>query len=283
MPCQDAYALWSGAVAGLPCLVAAVADGHGDARHDRSQYGATLAAQAAVDVVREFCLAHSQEEALIALKHDFKTHLPRKVGQRWREAVRDDAQTQDDAIFTRYGTTLLVALAVPEAVLIGQIGDGALLWVTDNTCEVLLHPAPTLLGTETHSLRSPDAPQLWQTAVFERTAAGLVLLTTDGLSDALSDEPTALEPFARSLCQRLQDFGPVQVASALPTWLDYYSAHGSGDDITLALLWLEAPAAGSMATATSHPSEETVHEPEHRPAGDGGSAAEHTDRHAETR
>ena len=188
MPCQDAYALWSGAIAGMPYLVAAVADGHGDVRHDRSQFGAALAVQAAVEVAREFCLAHSQEETLIPLKNDFKTNFPRRVGQRWRKAVCDDAQarnegrrfgdragllhadaqTQDNAIFTRYGTTLLIAVAVPGALLVGQIGDGALLWVTDNTCEVMLRPPSMLLGTETHSLCSQDAPQLWQTAVFER-------------------------------------------------------------------------------------------------------------------
>lgn len=246
--CQDAYALWSGAVAGQTCLIAAVADGHGDARHDRSQCGAALAVQAAMDLVRAFALAHDQAPALPAfthdsLTHDFKTHFPRRLGQRWRAAVCDAAQTEDPAIYTRYGTTLLVALAVADILLVGQIGDGALLWYTETTCDVLLRPVPTLRGTETHSLCSSDAAQLWQTAVWTRTSAGLVLLATDGLTDALGEDATALAPFARSLNQRLSEFGPMPVAAALPDWLDHYSAQGSGDDITLALLCLAAPAA----------------------------------------
>lgn len=240
-PCQDAYALWSGAVAGQTCLIAAVADGHGDARHDRSQCGAALAVQAAMDLVRAFALAHDQAPALPALTHDFKTHFPRRLGQRWRAAVCDVAQTEDPAIYTRYGTTLLVALAVADTLLVGQIGDGALLWSTETTCDVLLRPVPTLMGTETHSLCSNDATQLWQTAVWTRTSAGLVVLTTDGLTDALGEDVAALAPFARSLSQRLSEFGPMPVAAALPDWLDHYSAQGSGDDITLALLCLATP------------------------------------------
>src|SRR5437899_2166967 len=91
-PCQDAYALWSGAVSGTPCLIAAVADGHGDARHDRSHRGAALAVHVAVEVACDFAFRGSSDTALAALKHDFKEHFPRKLGQRWRGAVQNDAQ-----------------------------------------------------------------------------------------------------------------------------------------------------------------------------------------------
>jgi hypothetical protein len=132
--CQDAYALWSGAVSGTPCLIAAVADGHRDARHDRSHRGAALAVHVAVEVAHDFAFHGSSDTALAALKHDFKEHFPRKLGQRWHKAVRDDARKQGDSmdgdgyslesLFPRYGTTLLVTLVVPGALLVGQIGDG---------------------------------------------------------------------------------------------------------------------------------------------------------------
>ena len=42
-PCQDAYALGTGSGAGAPYIAVAVADGHGDDRHDLSHFGSALA------------------------------------------------------------------------------------------------------------------------------------------------------------------------------------------------------------------------------------------------
>ena len=281
-PCQDAYALWSGAVTGTPCLVAAVADGHGDARHDRSHLGAALAVHVAVEVARDFAFHGISDTALTALPHDFKTHFPRKLGQRWHEAVRHDAQRQGDtmdsekfspeSLFRRYGTTLLVALVVPGALLIGQIGDGDVLLVNlvDDTCVPMLRRPDTLLGTETHSLCSSDAPHLWQIEVIEHPPKGLLLLATDGLSDALGADEVALSSFARSLGQRFRDFYPLDVATNLPSWLDHYSTHGSGDDMTLAVVWLDT--APSLPGTTPVTREETAHEPVSGATGDCRSA-----------
>jgi serine/threonine protein phosphatase PrpC len=281
-PCQDAYALWSGAVSGTPCLIAAVADGHGDARHDRSHRGAALAVHVAVEVARDFAFHGSSDTALAALKHDFKEHFPRKLGQRWREAVQNDAQMQGDArdnealslesLFTRYGTTLLVALVVPGALLVGQIGDGDILLVNlmDDTCAPLLRRPDTLLSTATYSLCLSGATHFWQTAIVEYSQKGLLLLVTDGLADALGADDAALSGFAGSLGQRLKEFGRPAVETALPSWLDHYSAHGSGDDMTLAVVWLDAaPPLPSVPPATR---EETAHEPDSRATGDCRSA-----------
>lgn len=191
-PCQDAYAFWSGAVSGTPCLITAVADGHGDARHDRSHRGAALAVHVAVEVAHDFVFHGSSDTALATLKHDFKEHFPRKLGQCWHEAVRDDARKQGDgmdgegyspeSLLPRYGTTLLVTLVVPGVLLVGKIGDGDILLVNlaDDTCIPLLRHPAALLGTETHSLCSSDAPHLWQIDMIEHPPkGGVLLLATD--------------------------------------------------------------------------------------------------------
>src|SRR6267378_2766023 len=54
-PCQDAFAVRPGGV-DLPCLALAVADGHGDDRHDLSQFGAELAVETAA---RELLAFHA--------------------------------------------------------------------------------------------------------------------------------------------------------------------------------------------------------------------------------
>ena len=80
---------------------------------------------------------------------------------------------------------------------------------------------PLEVGGETDSLGSVEAPRLWRTAALERTGAGLLLLATDGLSNAFEDDDQWYA-FARSLGERIRDFGPISVASSLPGWLDHY-------------------------------------------------------------
>src|SRR5208282_1161578 len=53
-PCEDAYALWSGSAGAEPCIAFAVADGHGDPRHDLSRTGAALAVDAAISELVTF-------------------------------------------------------------------------------------------------------------------------------------------------------------------------------------------------------------------------------------
>ncbi|MFN9881411.1 MAG: protein phosphatase 2C domain-containing protein, partial [Planctomycetota bacterium] len=91
-PCQDAYALWSGAVAGQSCMIAAVADGHGDDRHDQSQYGAALAVRAAIEEMVGLQTHFGGVGLSSQLVNSFKTDFPRRLGRRWRKAVIANAR-----------------------------------------------------------------------------------------------------------------------------------------------------------------------------------------------
>lgn len=244
--CQDAYAIRSGSVAGQACVIVAVADGHGDERHDRSHLGAGLAVQAAVDEMIALHLhfggVESRSQAIGSFKHDF----PRRLARRWRAAVAADAETRDTSgsaapnegveLPVRYGTTLLVAMVVDGTILVGQIGDGDAIFVgTDGEVESPPARDSDQVGVVTESLCSTESHRRWRTAVMDASDGGLLLLTTDGLVNAFSDDEQWLA-FARSLKDRIREFGPSEVASALPQWLDHYSARGSGDDVTLAVV-----------------------------------------------
>ncbi len=142
-PCQDAYALWTGSGAGGPCMVIAVADGHGDDRHDLSHFGSALAVRAAVDELMALYTSYALEEKWAQLKASFKADFPRRLGRRWREAVlmahRQRAEATEDssvsepenAFLIRHGTTLITALVAGGVLLIGQIGDGIAVLVKD--------------------------------------------------------------------------------------------------------------------------------------------------------
>jgi serine/threonine protein phosphatase PrpC len=255
-PCQDAVAIWSGTFLAEPVMVMAVADGHGDRRHDLSHRGAALAVEAGVEeVVQSLSAATSGDPGTPAAP------LTARITDRWVRKVLSDAAaiggyTGGDgegdlySVLTRYGTTLLLAVATRERILLAQLGDGDILLVRpDGRVESPLEKDPALLGSVTHSLSSRNVQECWHTAEIPASAGGVLLLATDGLSDSFAgpgDEEFLT--FSRSLVDRIHEFGIERVAGSIPAWLDSFSQQGSGDDITVALAWLEPEeAAGQVA------------------------------------
>jgi serine/threonine protein phosphatase PrpC len=269
--CQDSLAIWSGAAAGSPCLIAAVADGHGDVRHDLSHLGAAFAVRAAVDELLSLFTHSWQEQGPLACCRSFKADFPRRVGRRWRQAVLADARNRADeeppqrqkkySLKVRYGTTLLAALVTEHTVHLAQLGDGAVFLIRPaGGIEAPLLSAATAIGPATNSLCSAGAPNLIQTAVLDRAEGGLLFLATDGLVNAFPDDEE-MHKFALSLQDRFQEYGLTRVVKSLPGWLDRCSSEGSGDDITLALTAIH-PSPEGEPTAITVPQRE-VEEKKH--------------------
>ena len=112
-PCDDAYAVWSGSLGAIPALAVAVADGHGDLRHDQSRFGAGIAVHAALEEAGCFFAGSTRiNRGYLEICSDFKTAFARRVTRRWREMVEQDAErrgvgagTLDPLkILFRYGT-----------------------------------------------------------------------------------------------------------------------------------------------------------------------------------
>ena len=147
----------------------------------------------------------------------------------------------ENAFLVRHGTTLIAALVAGDVLLVGQIGDGGVVLIKEGgEFECPLIDNLQDVGGETDSLGSPESPRLWRTTALERTGASLLLLATDGLINAFADDEQ-WHAFARSLGDRIRDYNPSSVASALPGWLDHYSEEASGDDITLVAVVLRSP------------------------------------------
>lgn len=276
-PCQDAFGVWSGASGGYPCLIATVADGHGDRQHDLSEVGASIAARVAMNELLSPVPEDALYDSIGALGAAFSSITPRRISDRWVEEVLSDAATRPgtiagagngpEMVVRRYGTTLLTARISPRLIMVGQIGDGDIIFLRNGQrVEHLLDIPHDLVGTTTYSLSSRNAIPLWRTAVLPRGEGGLLLLATDGLSDSFggSDHPEFTR-FLRSLFERIEEFGIGKVAQSLPGWLSTYSQRGSGDDITLVLVMItpetEVPA-GTGQTAMEGGS---AYEPADRP------------------
>src|SRR5512136_1291357 len=137
-PCQDAHALWSSSFLGEPLLVLAVADGHGGERHDLSHCGAALAVQAAVGEVIASRPAPSGDGGVQPGPRGRGEGFHHRITGRWKEEVRADAERRtgipvgEEAgkeLFSRYGSTLLVAVIDGSEGWVGRIGDGDILLV----------------------------------------------------------------------------------------------------------------------------------------------------------
>jgi len=252
-PCEDAFALWSGSAGAAPCIAIAVADGHGDPRHDRSRTGSALAVQAAIEELVMFHRMHLHEVPQYIIRSEFRADFPRRICRRWREAVSEDAHRcdggisrdtePDNSVFSRYGSTLIAAAVMQETILTGQIGDGDLVLVRPDGSVQFPIPADTeLLGSETRSLSSRDAHLLWRTATLDRGEGGVLIAATDGISDSFDgSEGPEFVKFIKSLVGRIGQYGVENVAAAMSGWLDHYSALASGDDMTLVFV-LVSPA-----------------------------------------
>lgn len=246
-PCQDAYLLTTGSVAGAPYVIAAAADGHGDKKHDRSQIGSHLAVVTSVATVLH--LFHGfRPGSAAALKASFKADFPRLLVRAWRQSVDvagdgPGSERPDDAFYSRYGTTLLCAAVIGDAVLLAQLGDGDIGLISEEgTVEIAFGEADGLVGGDTHSLASPEATERMKCAARDLGPTRMITLSTDGLRNSYPDSPK-FEEFLRSLDREARKYGLIEVGRIIPDKLDGFSRRGSGDDMTLvAIAALPTPA-----------------------------------------
>jgi serine/threonine protein phosphatase PrpC len=271
---QDALAIWQAGANERGWLVAAVADGHGGARHFRSARGARFAVNAAVNAMRriaaEWEAADKEKQTHIAT-----SSLPEAIVADWSEQVQrhlaatpisdsewqtlesnagEDARTQvqvEPAL--AYGATLIAALVTSRHILLLQVGDGdAVLVAPDGTAWHPIPPDGRLTGEFTTSIcRAGAAADFRHSIVAFDGTASLLILATDGYSNSFRTGADFLQ-VGTDLLQMMQLDGLGEVEKQLPQILEHASANGSGDDITVALVSLGEPVvARGRATAPS--------------------------------
>jgi len=248
LPNQDSVKFQPAGPAGG--VVAAVADGHGASRHFRSLTGSMLAVRAACAVVEELA-ADAAEPWTAESAGVLRDQLPSAIVGRWRELVAQHRaghpysaaelsglEAVSNGPDIPYGSTLLVAVITAGWLICAQIGDGDMLAVRpDGTGWTPVDGDDRLDGLHTTSLCQRAAVSYFRTAAYDlRTEALLALLLgTDGYGNAQVTHPwqPAVAREVAGLATRGHDWFDRQV----PVWAERCaSAHGSGDDTTIALL-----------------------------------------------
>ena len=253
-PNQDAIAWLPKSGAGS-ALVVAVSDGHGGARYVRSHVGAHLAVKISTRLIHSFAVRHKDAANLSLIKRTAEEWLPRAVSRAWLDAVNEhlnqhpltpaetralSAQPEHlEGHEVAYGTTLVAVGVTSAFVIYLQIGDGEILTVTDG--RDVSRPVPKddrLLANETTSLCAAEAWRDFRVAFqpITKSHASLIVLATDGYPNSFRNEDGFLQA-GMDILQALRAEGVSRVRNHLEGWLRDTTKVGSGDDVTLAILY----------------------------------------------
>ncbi len=259
LPNQDALAYSPRRKPGPP-LILALADGHGSPASFRSAYGAQTAVSNAITALRKLAPALESEKKG-ASSTDWCAPLCEHIVCNWRERIRDhlaahpfkDEEWQvlkekglerhihsvEENPWLAYGTTLLAVLMTAESTYLLQLGDGDLLVVQNNGDVGRLFPHDErFIANQTTSLCMPQAWMEMRTAVLAHadTDAALIMASTDGYVNSFRDEAAFFQA-GRDFLAYQRRYGARFIRRRLSGWLTQTSRHGSGDDISLGMLY----------------------------------------------
>jgi serine/threonine protein phosphatase PrpC len=260
LPNQDACEFRNGDRSSALRAVLAVSDGHGGARHFRSQVGSALAVHTAIRVLYDSLDAALAEAGAGLSMHPVEDALPPiavRMVEEWRTAVRSDfennpftaqeldaveaaegaparASVEQDPLLA-YGATLLSAAVTDAFVLCLQLGDGDILAVDyDGRTLRPIAADGRLVANQTTSLCQAEAEREFRYAVLREFPA-LLLVSTDGYANSFRSDADFLQ-IGRDYLDLVRRQGVDALAEELPQILKGASEEGSGDDITLGVL-----------------------------------------------
>jgi len=251
--CQDSLAAWPLEHKISRSAIMAVADGHGDCLHSRSDVAAYLAVRCAAEVFDKLLtkpLSHSVNDKL---RTCLSKHVPQAIHKNWRRRVlRHLAATPLQASdferlgekkrnkliadpFHAYGTTLLAGVVTPNYLALVRIGDGVIV-TCDNEGKLLLPFQEEDEETEeTVSLCDPIAVSYFQTQLipFDTSSPALVLLSSDGFQKScgtINEFLPWVAQFHQTACSKTLDEFHNDLIDTVQD-----RAKTAGDDLTLGL------------------------------------------------
>ena len=255
---QDAIERFPASVDSLP-LILAVSDGHGGAKYFRSDKGARFAVDAAIDTLSQF------QENLASFSNSSwqEERLTKSLVNTWRGKVNahlnDEPFTDEDLRLLEekegpaarqivegnpviaYGATILAVIITESFIAYLQLGDGDILTVSEQGKPSSVFPVNSKhFANETASLCSSNAWCDFQFRIEKVSPSpllpALILLSTDGYKDSFSSNE-GFRKVGSDLFEMIHSNKLEETKSNLPGWLSEASRIGSGDDITLGILY----------------------------------------------
>ena len=246
-------------------LVTAVSDGHGSLKHFRSEIGAELAVESALEVmIQEVDVKSLTAEMANRVKTRVKEKLPQRVINQWRDKVREhyqnnlfslDTQAQsklaqleekkgqekrkklENNYIKAYGATLLIVLITKKFCLYFKLGDGDIM-VFSQQGKRRLFGAAESFGPATNSLCMSEAYNKVEISLVPLSEEKplFILLGTDGYVNSFRRDEDYLK-VVDDFIELSSQYGIDYISDNLTEWLEQTTEEGSGDDISLALIF----------------------------------------------
>jgi hypothetical protein len=259
-PNQDAIARFPASGDSLP-LILAVSDGHGSAKYFRSDKGASFAVAAAIDTLSQF--QENLASFLTSSRMGLEEHLSKSIVNTWRSEVYTHFQrepfTDEDLRLLEekegpaarqivegnpvlaYGATILAVMITESFIAYLQLGDGDILTVSEQgKLDSVFLVNSKHFANETTSLCSSNAWCDFQFRIEKVSPSSvlpaLILLSTDGYKDSFSSDEE-FRKVGSDLFEMIHSNKLEEIKSNLPGWLSEATRIGSGDDITLGILY----------------------------------------------
>jgi len=250
----------------MPSIIA-ISDGHGGDKYIRSKNGSVIAVHQAGRIAKqnmniELSAGMRKDELTGAIRH-IKTRYLLLWQQTVDNHVKSNPFTDEEKVFLKehcsqrdydivvnnpriaYGCTFLCAMAYEDLVLIIQLGDGDILglYANDEVSRELTKSDPRNIGNETLSLCSlRDVNDIAHEILIGNDIPKMITLTTDGVKNSYNDLTSDIEAFysipvviENELKKR--NFNIDAVKAQTEQWLEKITTNGSGDDVTIGVLY----------------------------------------------
>ncbi len=253
-PNQDSFCFFSG----NDFAVATVCDGHGGEKFIRSDIGSRLAAKEVTSLMEEFCQSNPTLPKSNSKLEERLHRLKKNILYYWGEAVQkynsenpiteaEFAQISNESQrnlvknknMLAYGTTLITVAVTKEYTLCLQLGDGdiTLLYGEEGAAPLsAMEEDGRLIANETTSLCTDNAINDFRVKIINPPLPELVVISSDGVSNSFNTKEDFLG-LATDISVSLSKNGVEGTKSLLQEGLERLTATGSGDDVTIAVLW----------------------------------------------
>ena len=254
-PNQDSYRIIE-----LPnAVIIAVADGHGSDSCPYSKNGSAMAVRVFCKTLSDLCSIYNNDlDALRSfLDHEGAKSISSEIEKEWKRRVArsyikiskraaksfpaNGLKEKRESIWKQYGTTLMGLVLTPTFIFAYQLGDGNIT-ISDNEKSKHVIIGDNLFGIETYSLSNIDAWRLSKAttlALTDMKGDCSIMLSTDGFANSYSTDILFLETIL-DYHRFVKEHGVDAVESNLASWLNETSRDGSGDDITVVIVYFQS-------------------------------------------
>ena len=236
--CQDS----SGIVVNQDFAIAVVADGHGSAKHFRSDIGSKIAVKITAGLLEKYMRRITFVEQFRQHPQFILKQMEKQILMKWREAIeeyhRENPLTEEEAaknirVPVIYGSTVLAAVLSYDFSFGMVLGDGEFVAMDQEGKIFIPVEDENAHANYTSSLCNTNAIEYfedWYT--MEKMQA--MFVSTDGLIKSFASEEDFLK-YHGLIFKMLKD--PDKTKKSLERNFEKRTREGSGDDISMALVY----------------------------------------------